>query len=222
MTLPIHPAVEAFASQLGEDCGVTPTVEHVSGRRWRVTVTNPRVSMWVEYDVLSRGRLSWSQSQLFVDGEMVERADSYRDFLDIFRDPDGTSPEPVPELHDVDPNTAPEPVRRAWVKVSAILQKTSPGQWHFGVRHGGRAWLIVGVSGEIELRFRFRPAADGPQAPAAGSGGQAGPPADRVVHRRRGLNREDQRPPRQGPSQWSSRTPLLLPHPGSPVNAPPR
>lgn len=45
--------------------------------------------MWVIYQVLSRGRLDWVTSQLFIDMARADRADSYEEFMRIVRDPDG-------------------------------------------------------------------------------------------------------------------------------------
>ena len=58
---PVPAAIAAFVEQLSADCGAAAQPRHLRGRRWRVTVSNDRVSMWVEYEALSRGRLQWAE-----------------------------------------------------------------------------------------------------------------------------------------------------------------
>jgi hypothetical protein len=154
-TVPVPAAITAFAGHLREDTGVEPTIEHLDNRRWKVTVQNDRVRMWVAYDVLSRGRLKWQGSQLFIDGEQVATANGYGHFLDTFRDPDERKPAPAPETEEVDPATAPPAVLGMYRKIHNALAKKGVDGLKLTVRHGGYLWLLVIERPGCVIRMRF-------------------------------------------------------------------
>jgi len=164
MTPPTPSAIMTFADNLASDTGLTPSISHQKGRRWRVEIASERVRMWVDYEVLSRGRLQWSQSQLFIDGQQAARATSYAGLLDIFRDPDGKSPEPPPQYIDVDPSTAPGVVRAMHARLAAKIHLL-PGDFTLALHRAGRRWAIVISSSRTVLRYRFTTALMNTQRP---------------------------------------------------------
>jgi hypothetical protein len=151
---------------LSADCGAVAQPQHLRGRRWRVTVSNDRVSMWVEYEALSRGRLQWAGSQLFIDGNQVPKADSYGHFLQIFADPDADMPARVPVFVDVDPGAAPPAVRSTYQKLVAAAGK-QPGELRVAVRRAGRQWLVCVENERMSLRCRFETPLMNPLRPLA-------------------------------------------------------
>jgi hypothetical protein len=157
-------AITALAGHLAADCGTPPVVEHTGGRRWRVTVDTGRVRMWVTYQVLSRGRLDWVASQLFMDGVRVERADSYEEFLRIVRDPDGRDGQPPEVFVEVDPADAPAPVYAAYRTFSRALPGLPAGT-RVGVRRAGRRWQVVVENDRMCVRCGFVAGLMNPQRP---------------------------------------------------------
>ncbi len=84
------PAITAAAGAFAKDIrGAEIAVEPKAPSRWRVTVSSPRVTMWVEYEPHSRGRLSIKNSKLFIDGEPAPVARNYAHLVEIFANPGG-------------------------------------------------------------------------------------------------------------------------------------
>lgn len=159
VSVPTPKAIADFADMLGTDCHTTPAVEHRGGHRWRITVTSPRVRMWVDYNVLTRGRLKWAQSQLFIDDVHVDRADSYEKFVRLFLDPDNGAAAvaaPLP-LREVDLATAPERLRSDHRQLMPALAKLATAGQRFTVtvRKGGRKWQLVAESDSVQLMFNY-------------------------------------------------------------------
>lgn len=152
MTVPMPRAISALVDNFARDIpGSTVTAGHCDGIRWRVTAATDRVLVWAEYEARSRGRLQLKASQLFIDGEQVERAGSYAQLLRIFADPDAgreAAPEdpnpPVVELEG-----APEEVRKAYALVAA---KGGAGLQAL-LRHAGRYWYVCLENEHIQLRM---------------------------------------------------------------------
>jgi hypothetical protein len=151
--VPVPRGVTAFAGHLSADTGATAKVEHMGGRRWRVSVQNDRVQMWVEYEARSHGRLDWRRSELFIDGQSVKCADSYADFLNLFADPDDRKPPPFPAPIEVDASSAPPLVRRVYYSVATVV-KTQEG---FGltILRAGRRWAIEVSGDQLLMRVNF-------------------------------------------------------------------
>lgn len=158
MTISIPAAIDKVAAEFRSDIsGADVTTEHVTGIRWRVTVTSARVRMWVEYETRSRGRLQSKNSQLHIDGQQVQRAASYPELTRIFADPDnGRAAPPGPptdadEMVAVTVDEAPQPVRAMHAKVVAA----APKGFDLVVRHAGRHWYVCLENPTAQMRVVF-------------------------------------------------------------------
>lgn len=157
-TVPTPSGVREFATRLAEDTGTTPAVTWEGGHRWRVQVDNGRVRMWVTYEALSRGRLKWLRSELFVNGEPVDRASGYADFLRIFHDGGELTHETVEESV----SAAPDFLRRAAAKLTPRLASGTT----LRILRTGPRWQLVVRSSRGCLRVTLeRPLMD-PRRPA--------------------------------------------------------
>lgn len=163
--VPVPAAIVAFAERLLADVqgpdrvvdslngDTTITIGHAGGRRWRVTASNTRALMWVEYHVLSRNRLQWAQSELHIDGQQVDRAAGYPQFLNVFtgHDPDHRQ---VPDVavDPVDRAAAPPKVRKTY---DMILRKAPDAD--VAILRSGLRWAVVvnRPDKNMEIRFNF-------------------------------------------------------------------
>jgi hypothetical protein len=126
------------------------TARHVRDQRWRVTATNPRVTMWVEFEPLQRRRLKWRGSELWIDGVQVERRE-YDDVLRTFADPDDTGKEPVSV--DVPLASAPDPVMkliRTVARAGAKMRLTP------SIRRSGNEYAVSFTSDRVRMTMHAR------------------------------------------------------------------
>lgn len=157
MTGPIPAELAELVADLERDTSRTPTVEEVpgTGRRWLLTHRNDRVTMTLLCRPAKRGRYTWLNSTLTVDGEPRQVADSYEDFVRIFNDPDETPPErPIPEpLPACDPDNLPPMVASTYRRLAESLAGD-----RITVGHDRNTWVIdlADPSGNAFLRLEFR------------------------------------------------------------------
>lgn len=152
--MPQPAAVTALITNFTDDlAGATVTAEHRTGIRWRLTAASDRVTVWADYDARSHGRMQLKTSKLYIDGEEVPRVDSYAALIRVFADPDNGReiPEEDPNPAEVDPQTAPEEVQRAY----HLLAGKSPAGMRVLVRNHNWRWYVCQENDRIQLAIVF-------------------------------------------------------------------
>lgn len=174
-------ALTALVQRFVDDIpGVHVETEQRSPNRWRLTASTDRVRVWADYEPLSRGRLDLKGSQLFLDGQMVPRVNSYHQLVQMFADPDSggqpeTNAEALARAEIVEVSQAPAVVQETLRKFEAKLRG------HKGlkveVRHVDWRWYICLGDGVFEMTMLYaeyglnheRPMRDPGVGPAAGN-----------------------------------------------------
>jgi hypothetical protein len=154
MTDHVPPAISAAAENFARDIPDTQVaVEQKAATRWRITVSSARVTMWVEYEPRSRGRLLMKNSKLFVDGAPAPRAGNYARLVQIFRNPDGdgseelTTAEAYASAQEADLADAPAEVG----KVYRIMAGRAQGSLALVLRRHGWRWFVCLNSSRVQL-----------------------------------------------------------------------
>lgn len=123
----VVPPVVTEQAELVRVAGLTPEVERINSRRWRVSVTTDRVHAFAEYKADRLGRFAWTAGKLTVDGKDRPTAPPVK-LAEIVRDPDAylaaalVDIPPMPAAREVE--EAPPAVRHAY----AILNKGLGGK----------------------------------------------------------------------------------------------
>lgn len=160
MSPPTPQAIEQVAANFARDMPGTSVESEPTSHpgRWRVTVKNDRVRLWVEYVTHSRGRLLLKNSQLFVDDVRIPNEDSYTAVIRRFLNPpDGVGPvagldEPADEdMTAVDLADAPDALKQVHRKVAPLATQG----FQISVWRGGRYWHLRLENARAQLRVVF-------------------------------------------------------------------
>ena len=151
----IPPAVEREMQRLVTATHAAGTVERLSPRSWRITISNKRVVMTMDLKGTSSGRYPWHASTLKVDGVPQELARDYDELGRIFRNP-GQKKEPV-VLDPMPPTTkledAPYVVRKYYDDLRR--QMGSSGKLEILLGKTNDRWVIGLRSDRATVRFNF-------------------------------------------------------------------
>lgn len=80
--------VREDADMLRVSCDVEPVITRIAVDRWRITITNTRVTMTLDLRQTRPGRCVWVTSTLTVDGVRRELTHGPEHFARVFKDPD--------------------------------------------------------------------------------------------------------------------------------------
>lgn len=168
MTDQIPQAIAAVVDNLNADLpDAEVELEQLAPDRWRITATSPRVRMWVEYKPLSRGRLLFKNSKLFIDDEPAVRAGSYAELVNIYRNPDqpGTEEKPaaqrVADAVPAEESEAPALVIETYRMVGS--RKLAGTQ--VVLRRDGSHWLVCMENERVQLVMLFAEMSMNPNRP---------------------------------------------------------
>jgi hypothetical protein len=148
----LHDRLAADTAEIGVHAEVT--ARHVDGKRWRVQASSDRVTMRIDVDGLSRGRLTQKTSRLLIDGVESQRASGYEDLMRIYLDPDRAD-------GAIDWPSAEVPLEDSPAEVQLMAHKVidSPQLRALGlvptVERAGPMWALTLEAGKVRLQWTF-------------------------------------------------------------------
>ena len=151
--------VKAFMDDLEKATGVPATAAPHGPRRWRITHTNDRVTLTLDYKTTGPGRWHWAASTLTVDGQRRALAAGMEHYAAIFADPDkapgGSTGDTEEEQHlPAPPSQAPPPVRKAHRIIADALAAVDHTV-ETGHLPAGDVWLVELTTGRVTVRMRW-------------------------------------------------------------------
>lgn len=133
--------------------GITPHVDEIGPRRWRLWARNDRVYADADYRAASRGRIVHLRGALLVDGQRRPLTHTAEELTRLMREP-GERPAPPVELEpllpDADVAAAPGHVQHMHARLARALGGDA-------VRLGNRGpqWIVAVSTPRAELRMSF-------------------------------------------------------------------